>query len=111
MTRFLFCFAPLLLLFTGCATSSAAFVKQSQNMSIVRGEILKVEGLQSRDIQRFADGVAVTVNDTTCQVTIRLSKKNEQTYPLAPGTILVFGKKVDYIMRDAADYVPAVPSN
>ena len=100
----------LLLALSSCATSSASFVKHSPEMSVIRGEILHVKNLQSHEISRFSDGVALTVADQGCRVKIRLGKKNEQSYDVAPGTVLVFGKEDDYILRDAADYIPGIPS-
>ena len=109
MKRLLPLLSCLFLALSGCASTAAAFVKHRSEMSSVRGEILSVRNLESGTFRRLADGIAFTVGNDGCEVRIKLGKRNEQTYSLEEGTVLVFGKSKDYILRDAANYVPPMP--
>jgi len=99
--------AAVIAFLAGCTSTSAAFVKHSPDMSVVRGKILHVENLGSHEFKRLADGIAFTVGEEGCTVKIRLSKKNEQVYHVEKGAVVVFGKSTDYIMRDATSYMRA----
>ena len=97
--------AAVIAFLAGCTSTSAAFVKHSPDMSVVRGKILHVENLGSHEFQRLSDGIAFTVGESGCTVRIRLSKKNEQVYHVEQGAVIVFGKSTDYVMRDAKSYM------
>jgi len=111
LKRLLPVLGTLLLVLSSCASTSAAYVKHSPNMSVVRGKIVHVENLKSHHFVRLSDGIAFTVGSAGCKVKIRLSKKNEQTYHVEPGTVIVFGKNGDYIMREAVGFAPSRATN
>ena len=90
----------------GCATTSQSYLKATPGYSVIRGEILNVEGLAAQEFQQLADGVVIKITQPGCRVTLLLGKKNEQVYEVGPGTILVLGDKADFLLRDEIGATP-----
>lgn len=68
---------------------------------MIRGRITQVENLSAGNIRRFNDGIAVTINQPGCRVTMSFSETQKKVMELGPGTILVYSGDTDYVLNHA----------
>lgn len=85
------------LLLVSCASSSSTYVSDAIGWSVTKGDVLKVINLNSKSNEVLSDGVAITISEPGCLVTIQLEGKT-RTFDLCVESILIFGEDSDYIL-------------
>lgn len=95
--------APVVLLLavlaSACSTTSTSFVEDQSGFSVTKGRVLRIENLESEDIETLADGVAFRMSRGDCRVTIEFPDGRKQHLTLPPGGILVCAHATDYVLR------------
>ena len=91
---------------SSCATSSGSFVEGQYGVAVIRGHITEVENLSASKIERLGDGLAVTISQSGCRVSMQFADNLAKVMELGPGAIVVYGAETDYVIR-AAPGTPA----
>ncbi len=84
-----------------CATSTREFVDEAVGYSVTRGDLVYVRGLAFESRNRLADGTAVTISTSDCEISLRLGERNE-VISAKPNSVLVFGPDDDYLLQPYA---------
>jgi len=88
-----------LALLGACASSSTSYIADQTGYAVTRGRIVAVENLYTDNIEPLADGLAVTVSQPGCRVTMQFEDERTMEFDVDPGVVLVYGYGDDYIMR------------
>jgi hypothetical protein len=87
--------APLALV--SCGVSGKAFVDNSLGYSVTRGNIVRVDNLNTEWNNLLSDGVAIRISSPGCRVGVRMGQP-VQELDLKPGSIVVLSKKGDFVL-------------
>lgn len=87
-----------LLAMTSCATSSLTYVEETRGFAVTRGEMVRVENLNSPGKEQLSDGVALEIDEPGCRVTLRIEEV-ERIVEIGPGGQLVLGGGVDAVLQ------------
>ena len=85
-------------LLASCGTSSGSFIKMHPSYSVAKGEVVRIENMNSNEVEALSDGRAVTVSRPGCRVTLAFDEERSKVFDVDKGTILVHGKKHDYLL-------------
>lgn len=83
---------------SACHTTSARYAAGACPYAVTRGAIVQVEGMHSDQHTMLSDGVAITVSEPGCRVTMQLGD-GMATVDVKPGGILVYGGQNDYLLQ------------
>ena len=86
---------------SSCATSSDSFVQEQTGVAVIRGRITAVQNLSASKIERLGDGLAVTISQPGCTVSMQFAENQSRVMELEPGTIVIYGGDTDYVIRAA----------
>ena len=86
------------LLVSSCGVTSKKFADKSIGFAVTRGKVVKVQNLDMVRKKQLADGVAIEINNTDCEVSMKLGQPTE-VIMMRPGSILLLGKKADFILQ------------
>ncbi len=95
------CFLTVLALsglLASCGTSSGSFIKMHPTYSVAKGEVVRIENMNSNEVEALSDGRAVTVSRPGCRVTLAFDEERSKVFNVDQGTILVHGKKHDFLL-------------
>ena len=82
-----------------CSSTSRSYVENISGYSIIRGRITEVQNLSAERKMSFGDGLAVTVSQPGCKVSMRFPDNQTKILDLEPGMMIVYGSDDDYILR------------
>ncbi len=90
---------------SSCSISSESFVNQIRGYSITRGRITRIDNLYAEEFKPLSDGVAMTIAEDGCSVTVQFREGDDQTkiFEIGEGVILVKGYDGDYILESRSD--------
>ena len=112
MKRLAWLAAVVLPLFaSACVASSDKFVEESLGFSTTKGRVVLFNELGSHEMQHLSDGIAITVTEPGCQVTVDFGDETSRQYEVQPGSILVFGGSNDFILEPQLKTTPTTPSS
>ena len=101
------CVCGLVLTFSlaSCSTSSAKYIDEIRGYAVTRGRITKIENLHAEELQSLSDGLAMTLVENGCRVTMKFDADEEavQIFDIGEGVILVHGYDSDYILESRSD--------
>jgi len=86
---------------SSCATSSSTFVEEQTGVAVIRGRITAIQNLSASKIERLGDGLAVTISEPGCKVSMKFADNQATVMELEPGTIVIYGDETDYVIRAA----------
>ena len=92
--------AFLLAALGSCKSTSSSFVADCKGFAVVRGRVVHVDRIAADQFQQLSDGVVLTVSQPG-SVTLQFEKKNEKVFDVDPGSLVVFGKDEDFVLRKA----------
>lgn len=92
-----------------CSTSSLSYASEQEGYYMIRGRITSISNLSATKLTRLGDGVAVTVSQSGCKVTMQFANDETSEMQLEPGVIVVYGANTDYVLRTAPS-MPGIPS-
>ena len=92
-------------LLSACGTSSAKYVgeQNQKGYAVTRGKIAKIENLTTENLVSLSDGLAMTVTQSPCRVTLLFDGDKIKTFELAKGVIIVHGEEADYILQSQTE--------
>ena len=90
-------FSAGLLTLSSCAASSLSYVEESRGYSVTRGEMVRVDDLNSPGKEQLSDGVVLKIDEPGCRVTFRIDEAY-RVLELPPGGYLVLGEGVDAVL-------------
>ena len=82
----------------GCAQSSDAYIAEAEGYAVVRGKIVLIEDLTTQSLEHLSDGLALTVSESGCTVTMQFDSGN-RSFPLEVGAKVVHGEDADYLLQ------------
>ncbi len=90
---------------SSCSVSSSQFVDGIRGYSITRGRIIRIDNLYAEQFKPLSDGVAMTLAEDGCSVTMQFREGDDQTkiFDIGEGVILVKGYDGDYILESRSD--------
>lgn len=90
---------------SSCTISSKTYVSEIRGYSVTRGTITRIENLYADEFKPLSDGVAMTLVENGCTVTMQFQEGEDQTrvFEIGEGVILVKGSGGDYILESRAD--------
>ena len=90
---------------SSCSVSSSQFVNGIRGYSITRGRIIRIDNLYAEQFKPLSDGVAMTIAEDGCSVTVQFREGDDQTkiFEIGEGVILVKGYDGDYILESRSD--------
>ena len=91
-----------------CTASSESFSSDISGYSVIRGRVVQIENLHASKIEQLADGVAITISQPGCNVTIQFDDETTGEFSPPAGAILVHGFDNDYILQSQTGG-PAAP--
>ena len=95
---------------SSCSVSSSQFVDGIRGYSITRGRITRIDNLYTEQFKALSDGVAMTLAEDGCSVTMQFREGEDLTkiFDIGEGVIVVKGYDGDYILESRSDGSPDV---
>ena len=87
---------------TSCFTSSSSFIEEQTGVAVVRGRITRVENLTASKTEHLGDGLAITVAQPGCSISMQFGTNQSKVIQLAVGEMIVYGADTDYLVRATA---------
>ncbi len=88
-----------------CSTSSAKYIEEIRGYAVTRGRITKIENLHAEELESLSDGLAMTLVENGCRITMKFDEDEEavRIFDIGEGVILVHGYDSDYILESRSD--------
>jgi hypothetical protein len=78
--------------------TSFKYADKAIGYAVTKGQVLGVRNLDSAKSENLSDGVAVSVANDDCEVTMQFGKR-KQVISLTPNSVIIYGGEVDYILQ------------
>ena len=88
----------VLLTLSSCGMTGKKFADKAVGFSVTRVKVVRVQNLDMVRKKQLADGVAIEINNTDCEVSMKLGQPTE-VIMMRPGSILVMGEKADFVLQ------------
>ena len=94
-----------------CSTTSTSYVESLSGYSVVRGRITKVDNFTGRVTETLGDGVAVTVTEPGCTISMTFPNEQSKSMDVAPGMMIIYGNADDFVLKSQFDSSATPPSS
>lgn len=95
---------------SSCSVSSAKYVNGIRGYSITRGRIIRIDNLYAEQFKPLSDGVAMTLAEDGCSVTVQFREGEDETkiFEIGKGVIIIKAYDGDFILESRSDNGPGL---